>query len=370
MKTKIAMLGLVATMLLTGCAKNSNVTKVESNDEVFKLALQLDKPIKKTKVYVNNELDEDRNNKIMDAIYNGLKNGELKKINFDGRVKKKKESTSMNLRHFYINNVDTMSVGPYYIVPCLMLCEDKELDATSIIKKDNQIIVKNFNSPEEILKAYPGILDELYDRGEGNSYEIVENFGVHVPLSLNEKSYEEKKLIMDDTYLKMYTLKTDLEKQLKEKGFAITNNPEDADIEMYVENLAFGKIKIIKDYVKAPQVLPEGSKGFTSEVGLLAGMVHIAGGGSTASGMRMFTALSGLGIAMDLMSNAQERIYTFNSVTVYSKDKFLKRVYINTPAEAEYGTKYINDEAIEWVNEQAVKNFIDKNLTIKENKKI
>jgi len=366
----ILLVGLV--LLVSGCA-SSNVnqkTGAEKKQEIMKVTFNLDKPVDETKVYIDNSIDIKRSEKIMDIIYKSLTNGDIKEFDIDKEVIKLKSTAPIKYWYRRINSIPTRIPGPYVISNyCAAFCDTLKVDPLKLTRTKHTITFENYNTIKHIVMGYKGLSDKFFEFGKDIPYSTISNYAIQVPLKLDKKWLTTDKMILSDEYLKAYSIKKQLRKQLIMKGFQLIDNKENADIVIAVENLGFGEIGQIKNRIKAPSYLPSNAVQDGRNFGSLAEVTHLSGGGSTTGGAKLSLAFGAIGIASDLLSNSKDFLYTFNAVTIYQNKVLIKRAYINTPKVKDYGILRLDDDNIDRLNHDTVMNFIDNNLQIKINGK-
>lgn len=308
----------LAGIFFSGCVnmgENATVEYRKSKLVKFDKPFMLNKPINKTKIYIDDSLEKKRNQDAIDYLY-----ARISSRHYDGDFKKL--STAVPNDHgadALLNFLYIEYEGPYkeQLTSCLFNCEHLKIDPKYVKRISNGLVFENFNTKEEILSAYRK-LEKDY------------NFGItatQVTFMIDPKSYEEHKLILTDGLLKKYAMNEYLEKSLKKRGFLITKDKKDADLIFKTLNMGFGitggvNKELRYSYARAKQPLTtKRSTSFFNNV--------FAYGNNSSS-----TALGGAFIVDFLLHDdrASGTLNSYNYMEIYSADgTLLKSLSFESP---------------------------------------
>lgn len=359
MKNLLLLISLI--IIISGCSSKQSTTPSKNKNKFENtLTLDLNKPINQTSIYIDDSLDVKRKEKILDIVYNALKNKEIEALDIHKGIVK----TKYNPFSATINLTKVEFQGDKYLNYCLAFCKEKEINPDFVARDNDKIILKNFNSDLEIFSAYKELSWDLFNWS--NDYNIRHAYGINVPFKLDKESFSKKEFIVNSDYLNEYSIKTALETYFLKKGFKLVDEKSNADYIFVIENLGFGALDKIKRYIKTPTNLKSTDYfGEMGSIGVLAGQAHTVGGGSGSTGVGIAAGMMAVGLVFNLLDNSGDFIYTFNRVSILDKSKVLKTVFINSP-RLRKGNGYlgISDFEIRMTNENAVNSYMSKSFKL------
>jgi hypothetical protein len=250
-KIKSIALLLLTSMLFQGCAVTQLITIENPLDPTFKttglvekydsnLSISINK--KSDKIFIDNRFDTFRTQKIIDIKYNQLLDDDIEFINYDDSrfiTTDKTQKVEEIFMEYVKLDLDYTFLASY---AWFFDNSERKYDYKMNIKKvKDGIKVYPFKNSKDILLAY--------------SYASL-NLGYGIsptPFKLDIKAMDNGVAHFTDEYLKKYSLKEPLEKELKNQGYTIVDNIKEADIVIVTENIGFGNFNKLASFLPYPK---------------------------------------------------------------------------------------------------------------------
>lgn len=240
MKSFKTFLFLLMLVVLSGCdSKNlpapySFVHEKLNYDKVVNIKIDNKH---NTKIFIDNRFDQQRRTSVIKSLVNRLSNQEVSLI-YKSKIVNKDENFD------YINREQIKLKTPYsYDLGSLFFTNSKDI----FIKNDDikivndGIIVENLKDKTLIVSLYNNInwLRDVY--------------GINIKFKLDTDALEKGIAHFTDEYLKKYSLKEALEKELRNQGYVIVDDIKKADIVISSENLGYSMIKHLINKINYPK---------------------------------------------------------------------------------------------------------------------
>ena len=346
---------LISVIVFSACSNKQNTQKEKIN-KLFS-SVYLKNKGKDSIFYIDNKKDIEKFNNLYKDVDSLIENEKFY-ISYNCTFSKKtKKSFSSKL-----NNTFTSITGDFNIKEC------KKLDTPILIKKDQfqkedkKYIFGSNLTTNEILNIYVNFTKFLYEYKLKDGKTISNKYNINIPFNLNNNSFEEKKLIIDNEFLLKITLKDSIEKMLKKNSIKTTNDIEKATVILEVENIAFGN-NLTVDEIYHDLVFRE-NRDKRSGAGS-GGLITPDSGNLVLDGIAVaFNILQVASVAFDIgdkIENAKfsdTLLYTINKYKIIEKDKEQKG-YMNTAIKKNYNINVYKSSVIEKLSSMVSSNLIE-----------
>ncbi|MGB6328562.1 MAG: hypothetical protein WBF48_06520 [Halarcobacter sp.] len=346
----LILVAIAVSLMFTGCTRKSTVQK-ETFNKTFKY-INLETTKEDAIFYVDNSKDIIRNNN----IYN-----DLKEIIKKGTILSEYSCMILNkekIDHSNFNNIYSVIPGNYSIGNCKKLEKPISISTKNFTIEEKEIIFNETLSDNEILSLYVNFIIFL------NNYKLEENltfaskYNIPIPFYLDEKTFKEKKLIMNDKYLSKLNIKPYLESVLKKNNYKVTNNKNEANVIIEIEHLAFGNNNTTKKEY-SDLIIFEKRKSSSYGGGLIQGRTGVDVLDAAALTFNVISTLSFLGdIKDDILKPENNIVYTMNKVKIIEKNKE-HNSYMNTYIKKDYSNNLFNLYNINYSNNYVSSNLVE-----------
>ncbi|MDD2698372.1 MAG: hypothetical protein PHF17_06185 [Arcobacteraceae bacterium] len=227
---------LIIGFLLSGCSSVNEPMPYQHTNEKFSYdkSIQVDIDKKNTKIFIDNRFDLDRKDRILQGIYNKLLNKEIK---YEEEVYKDEQYNDL----MFLGSNRIALKTKHSLNYCIFYCKNKFQPNQQNMKiVSDGIVIKGLTNMNGIFESY------RYANYLNNIY------GLGMLFKLDIDSLDNNIAYFKDEYLKKYSLKEPLEKELKKVGYIVTDKKEDADIVISVENLIYNHLKFVLNKIPYP----------------------------------------------------------------------------------------------------------------------
>ena len=341
-KKMTGLLSLIFILLLSGCGG----PQTPSQEKINKLFTKVNFSTKKDDAifYVDNKKDINRVNNIKNDIESLLSNNKFKiKYNCTFNKTDNKNQTS------YVNGIYVYIDSNYILSKCEKLDKAKNINNADFVKEEHTFILNEKLSDIDILNTYINFLIFLNNEDTGKGQTIGSKYNFPIILNLDNKSFKENKLIMNDLFLEKMSVKSKLIEQLKKSGYKVTNKIAKSNIVIEVENLAITNNNYATDDIKK-LVLVDSRKSST----------NFAPNGNAGVFDLVLLGLGTISILSDISKTnyADTMLYTVNKCKIIEGNNIYER-YMNTYVHKKYTTNVMSLTGLNIINSIISSNLVE-----------
>jgi hypothetical protein len=346
----LVLITTLTTSIFTGCSNKSAIEKSETYKKTFNI-VNLETPKEEAVFYIDNSKDIIRNNNIYT---------DLKKILDEGKIVTEYSCMILNkekIAHSTFNNINVIIPGEYSIGNCKKTDKPITVSSEDFQINDKEIIFNKTLSDNDILTFYVNFIISLNNYKFDETSTFASKYNIPIPFYLDEETFKEKKLIMNDKYLSELTIKPYIEDTLKKNNYKVTDNKDEANIFIEVENLAFGNNNTTKKEY-SDLIIFENKKGSSYSGGLMQGRTGIDALDAIALTVNIISSLSFLSdVKDDILKPENNFVYTINKVKIIEKNKEYNS-YMNTFISKNYIADIYNIQNINSLNSNISNNLV------------
>ncbi|WP_044417602.1 hypothetical protein [Halarcobacter anaerophilus] len=346
----LVLIVVFVTFAFTGCTRKASVQK-ETFNKTFKY-INLETPKEEAVFYIDNSKDIIRNNNIY---------ADLKKVLNEGKIIAEYSCMILNkekIDHSNFININVVIPGDYSVGNCKKSDKPISISTKNLHIKDKEIILDETLSDDDILSFYVNFIIFLDTFKLDENTTFLSKYNIPIPFYLDERTFKEKKLIMNDKYLSKLNIKPYLENMLKKNNYKTTDNKDEANVIIEMEHLAFGNNNTTKKEYRDLLVF-ENRKGSSYSGGLIQGGTGILALDALALTANIISTISFLSdIKDDIVKPENNLVYTINKVKIVEKNKE-HNSYMNNYISKKYIANLFNIQNINYVNNYVSSNLVE-----------
>lgn len=316
---------VIFNLLFSGCANTNQPTEQKENQKEAKKAKKKEpyppividsnkSSITDIKFYINDDLVKQRNKEVLKYVVNKLKEKQFRVTLINKITKIKDSEKNKRIGVSYIGGVKILN-NDYIVDHCLFSCDKLVIKPNQIVYNENEIMINGLKNKKEIVSVFDYIQKNI---GYYDDDSVAKKFGVFPILHLDYNAMENGEFKVRAEYGDDSSLKKAMHFYLKNRGFKVVSNENDADYKIIVENLGYGRLGNIKNYIKFPQADKNYKKslGFsTMEMGT-TGLQNYSSSSTIGKGSAF---LLGAGLMLSLFDSSSDIITTVNAISIYDK---------------------------------------------------
>jgi hypothetical protein len=338
-KYMASILVLILVLIFSGCGG----PQTPSKEKINKLFTKVNLSTKKDDAifYVDNKKDINRVNNIKNDIQSLLSENKFQ-VKYNCTFDNKKNQSS------YINGIYVHFDGDYVLNKCEKIDKPKFFNNSNFVVNEHSFVLNKNLSDIEILNVYINFLMFLNEVNIEEELTIASKYNFPITLKLDNKSFKENRLIMNDSFLEKMSVKSKLIEQLKSSGYKVTNEIDKSNIIIEVENFAITNNNYATDDIKR-LVLVDSRKGSTNYTPSgNAGVFDI-----------VILGLGALQILSDINTSnfVDTMLYTVNKCKIIEGNNVHER-YMNTYVHKKYTTNLMSYAGLDIINSNVSNNLV------------